>query len=92
MRKGTALDAAACMDVHSKLTAEGVHGLHLLITAHAALPVCSGRKKASLLYVILYAISCATKHSSDYWWVRTLAGVRAVQRTIQHGRQRDWAA
>ncbi len=27
---------------------------------------CSGRKKASLLYVILYVLSCATKHSPDF--------------------------
>lgn len=26
-----------------------------------------GRKKAALLYVILYVLSCATKHSPDYW-------------------------
>ena len=41
----------------------------LLTTFNHALPLpppCSGRKKAALLYVITYSISCATKHSSDY--------------------------
>ena len=40
--------------------------------------LCSGRKKAALLYVVTYAVSCATKHSSDYWmlmWGRLLGGV-----------------
>jgi len=27
----------------------------------------SGRKRACLLYVVLYSLSCLTKHSSDYY-------------------------
>jgi hypothetical protein len=51
--------------------------LQLLLSRHMSgpwltpmlwlLPTCSGRKKAALLYVILYVLSCATKHSPDYW-------------------------
>eukprot|EP00983_Pelagomonas_calceolata_P102534 1158817-Pelagomonas_calceolata.AAC.8 len=42
---------------------------------------CSGRKKASLLYVVSYVLSCATKHSPDYWVLmvgRILVGFSAV--------------
>jgi hypothetical protein len=37
-----------------------------------------GRKRAALLYVATYALSCATKHSGDYWVLmlgRLLGGV-----------------
>jgi hypothetical protein len=35
--------------------------------ADLALPVHrSGRKKAALIYVVTYALSCATKHSPDF--------------------------
>ncbi|KAF5837658.1 hypothetical protein DUNSADRAFT_4091 [Dunaliella salina] len=37
-----------------------------------------GRKKASLLYVVSYVLSCATKHSPDYWVLivgRILGGI-----------------
>jgi len=37
-----------------------------------------GRKKAALLYVITYSLSCFTKHSSDYWVLmlgRLLGGI-----------------
>lgn len=30
-------------------------------------PTRSGRKRASLAYVATYALSCATKHSGNYW-------------------------
>uniref|UniRef100_A0A7S0R371 Molybdate-anion transporter n=1 Tax=Chlamydomonas leiostraca TaxID=1034604 RepID=A0A7S0R371_9CHLO len=37
-----------------------------------------GRKKAALLYVVTYALSCFTKHSPDYWVLmagRVLGGI-----------------
>lgn len=37
-----------------------------------------GRKKAALLYVLTYALSCMTKHSPDYWVLmcgRVLGGI-----------------
>ncbi len=39
---------------------------------------CSGRKKAALLYVVTYTLSCFTKHSPDYWVLmvgRVLGGI-----------------
>ena len=38
----------------------------------------SGRKKAALLYVVTYALSCFTKHSPDYYVLmlgRILGGI-----------------
>ena len=45
-----------------------------------ALPTCpfSGRKRASLLYVVTYSLSCLTKHSGRFWVLmggRLLGGV-----------------
>lgn len=47
-------------------------------TVVGALADKHGRKKAALLYVVTYALSCATKHSSDYWVLmfgRLLGGI-----------------
>ena len=38
----------------------------------------SGRRRACLLYVVLYSLSCLTKHSPDYWVLligRLLGGI-----------------
>lgn len=48
--------------------------MNVLVSGHALYIACpsvsaahlSGRKKAGLLYVVLYSLSCATKHSSKY--------------------------
>ena len=37
---------------------------------------CSGRKKAALIYVVTYALSCATKHSPDYGILMVRPGAR----------------
>lgn len=42
------------------------------------LSLCRGRKRAALLYVATYSLSCVTKHSSDYWVLmfgRLLGGI-----------------
>ncbi|GFH18481.1 uncharacterized protein HaLaN_15297, partial [Haematococcus lacustris] len=47
-------------------------------TVVGALADRHGRKKAAMLYVILYTLSCFTKHSPDYWVLmfgRLLGGI-----------------
>lgn len=45
---------------------------------HTPVCLCRGRKRAALLYVATYSLSCVTKHSSDYWVLmvgRLLGGI-----------------
>lgn len=45
---------------------------------HSPWDICSGRRKACLLYVFSYSLSCLTKYSGDYWILllgRLLGGI-----------------
>lgn len=50
----------------------------LLVSTTTPPPCFRGRKRAALLYVATYSLSCLTKHSSDYWVLmlgRLLGGI-----------------
>jgi hypothetical protein len=52
--------------------------LLLLLLPPLLLPSHRGRKRAALLYVVSYSLSCITKHSSKYWVLmvgRLLGGI-----------------